>query len=136
MWIALLLGVISGSRNLVALAFVLFARHTWWWIPAALGSAYELIGDKMPKTPPRTLPILVVARAFGGALTAFLWPIGISSWTAAAFGAIGAVIGTYGFFYIRKMLTEPGRLPDLPVAIGEDIVTIGLAYYATHPVHV
>jgi uncharacterized membrane protein len=51
-------------------------------------------------------------------------------WIGAICGVIGALIGTYGGYLVRRMLTKQVGLPDLPVALAEDVVAILLAMVA------
>jgi uncharacterized membrane protein len=43
----------------------------------------------------------------------------------ALLGAIGAVAGTYLGFFVRTRTTSKFGLPDLPVALVEDLICIG-----------
>jgi uncharacterized membrane protein len=46
----------------------------------------------------------------------------------AVVGGIGAVIGTFGGYEIRKRLVRGLKVKDIVVAISEDVVAIVLAY--------
>jgi uncharacterized membrane protein len=48
----------------------------------------------------------------------------------AIVGAIGAVAGSFGGYYARKNLVAALKVPDIAVALTEDVVTIGLAILA------
>jgi len=94
----------------------------------------ELIGDKLPQTPNRIAIFPLIARAvFGGgvgaivATTVFV-PVAIG----AALGAVSAVAGAFLGFHIRRFLTVGRGLPDLPIALAEDVVTIALSFLALH----
>ncbi len=104
----------------------------------------EWIGDKLPKTPARTEPFPLAARMFfaaacGGVLATLggvtNGPVGSSHGNQSAFivgilaGGLGAFLGTYGGFLIRRMLTGQAGLPDLPVALAEDALTVGGALF-------
>ena len=143
-----LLGVSVGIRSFTPLAVAAwFARAgklpvtgTWAsWIrhPAAVGvltaaAAGEFIGDKLPNTPDRTAPLGLVGRLALGATvgavvaTAFRRPV----INGVAMGAVGAAVGTYGGFYLRKGLTKGTGMADLPVAISGDAASIALAVRA------
>ena len=140
-----LLGVSTGLRSFTPLAVTAwFARlgklpvtGTWAsWIahPAAVGlftagALGEYIGDKLPSTPNRTAPMLLLGRlAFGGLVgaivaTALRRPV----LSGVALGAAGAAAGTFGGFYARRGLTHAAGLPDLPVALSGDAAAIALA---------
>ncbi len=87
----------------------------------------ELIGDKLPKTPPRTDLFPLIARAsFGGAAGAALAAVaGRPLWMGVVAGAVGALFGTYAGFGVRRALTKGAGLPDLPIALAEDALAIG-----------
>ena len=126
---ALLIGIVAGMRTMVAATAVLFARHSFWWIVFAVFALIEIITDKMPRTPARTQPVpLLIRLIIGGACGYFL--IGATPWIGALCGVIGALIGSYGGYLLRRMLTKQVGLPDLPVALAEDVVAILLAIVA------
>lgn len=169
--LVLSLGFLNGLRALTPVAVLCWGARMGWFslahtpfaflqnpislvVFSALGTG-ELIGDKLPKTPPRTQLFPLLARAaFGagcGAAVAAISGINLlagsqtesgsssssssHSWTAlplagaAILGAVGAVLGTFIGYSVRRALTRPGRLPDLPVALAEDAITIGGALF-------
>jgi uncharacterized membrane protein len=143
---AFLLGTASGLRALIGLAVVSWAAklgyvhldHTWL---AFLGYAFtpyilslmalgEMVNDKLPKTPSRLIPPQFITRIVTGSLCGTA--IGLSTGHLVAgllAGAVGSVAGTLGGARARgfgaKLL---GR--DLPAALVEDVVAIGLAVSA------
>ncbi len=141
------IGVVAGLRSLAAPAVVAWAAHLGWlrlqdspvafmasiW-PAVIFSAlaiFELIGDLLPKTPRRTAPGPLAARIITGALCGACvcasanqsLPIG------AALGALGAVIGAFAGYEIRKRLVTALNIKDLFIAVPEDLIAIGLALF-------
>jgi uncharacterized membrane protein len=86
----------------------------------------ELIADKLPKTPPRTAPPGLIARiVFGGLCgTALAISAGGSLIIAAITGVIGALFGMFGGYNIRHALVVRAHLPDLAVALVEDVIAI------------
>ena len=42
-------------------------------------------------------------------------------------GAIGGVAGTFAGYTVRRHLTVVRKLPDLAVALAEDVIAVGLA---------
>ena len=136
---ALLIGVVAGLRAMTAPAAVSWAACCGWlqldgtwlaflgyrWTPwiltlLALG---ELVTDKLPSTPARTVPVSFTARIVSGALTgAALGIAGGAPWIGALVaGAVGAVIGTLGGRAARaKLAAACGR--DRPAALVEDAV--------------
>src|SRR5262249_59431387 len=89
----------------------------------------ELINDKLPKTASRKLPapfaVRVLVGAFAGA--ALGYPVDAMIPGAIA-GAIGGVAGTLGGYEFRRRLAKAiGK--DLPAALIEDVVAVGLAFW-------
>lgn len=139
--LAVLIGVVAGLRAMTAPAAVSWAAHLGWisldgtWL-AFLGHAWapwiltvlaiaELIGDQLPATPSRTVPVQFVTRVLTGALSGAAIGVAAGNWIAGAVaGAIGAVIGTLGGRAFRARLAAAfGR--DRPAALIEDAVAIG-----------
>lgn len=139
--LALLIGVVAGLRSLTAPAVVAWAAYLGWidvhgtwaaWFASIITvivftvlAVGELVMDKLPKTPARTVPPVFGARiVMGGLAGAALgaWP----HWTFTALGAgvIGAVLGTLGGYQARKRLVAVAGGRDLPIALLEDAVAI------------
>jgi uncharacterized membrane protein len=142
--LALLAGIVAGSRTLTAPAAISWAAHlglldldgSWlafmgskWTVTIFTVLAFlELIADQMPSTPSRKVPLQFGARLVSGAfcgatlgVSAGLWFLGVVA------GVIGAVIGTYGGADIRaRMANAFGR--DPPAALIEDIMAIALGF--------
>jgi uncharacterized membrane protein len=147
----LLLGVVTGMRSMTALAAVCWAawmglmpEHGWAMWTAYLAAAIvftilalgEYVVDTLPKTPKRTAGGPAIARVVIGALVGALVATAIDEPVAGGviFGALGALIGTWGGYWIRMTLDRvTGR--DLPVALAEDLSAIGLAILAIARVH-
>ena len=135
--LALLAGIVAGSRTFTAPAAVSWAArlgylnldgawlafmgHAWTpWIFTLL-ALIELITDQLPSTPSRKTPPQFGVRLLSGALSgATLGASGGSSWIVGLIaGVVGAVIGTYGGADVRaRMATAFGR--DRPAALIED----------------
>jgi len=144
--LAIGIGFVAGLRSLTAPALVSWAACLGWLnlhgTPLAfMGSRVavglftllaivELIGDVLPKTPPRTTPVPLIARlVMGGLCGASIYAAAAAALVmGAVLGIIGAVIGTYLGYYARKSLVASLKVNDILIAIPEDIVAIGLAY--------
>jgi len=143
--LALLIGIVAGLRSLTAPALVTWAAHLGWLnlqgtplafmgSPIAVGiftllALLELVGDVMPKTPARTTPVPLIARiVMGGLSAACLYAASQSLIVGAVLGIIGALIGTYAGYHIRKALVNGLKVKDIMIAIPEDIVAIVVAY--------
>jgi uncharacterized membrane protein len=137
-----LLGCVAGLRSLTAPALVCWAAHLGWlhlsgtrlafigrpWtlIFITLLAVVELIADKLPRTPARTAPVGLFARIVLGGASALALAIsaGTSLPLTAIVGVIGALVGTFAGYNIRRTLTSQGRLPDFAVALAEDTIAI------------
>jgi uncharacterized membrane protein len=139
---AFVIGLLSGLRSLTPIAVTAWgANRGWLKVPHSLlfiGSTttaaiftvlaiFELVADKLPKTPNRTSPPGLMARILTGSFTgACLATAGGQSATyGAVLGAVGGVIGCFGGYQTRKRLVQALRVPDVIVALAEDLVTIG-----------
>ena len=143
------LGVVTGLRAMTPMAVLCFFAYrgdldvagTWaFWtakpitaivfILLALG---EYVGDKLPKTPNRTAPFPLAARVAFGGLVGALAATGLhgSALEGGSLGAVSALAGAFLGLYLRQRLTRGGSFPDFPVALGEDVLAIGLSFLAT-----
>jgi len=143
--LAFLIGVIAGLRSLTAPAVLSWAARLGWlhventWL-AFLGFAAtpyilsvlaigELIADKLPNTPSRKAPPGFITRILTGALSGAALAAG-SSWIVGLLaGAVGAIIGTFGGYEFRVRLVKATGGKDLPIALLEDVIAIGGAFF-------
>jgi len=140
--LALLAGVVAGSRTFTAPAAVSWAARlgylkldgSWlafmgyaWtpWVLTAL-ALVEMVADQLPSTPSRKVPMQFGARIASGALSGATLGAADGSWIAGLVaGVIGAVIGTIGGAEIRSRMAKAfGR--DAPAAFIEDAGAIVL----------
>jgi len=138
---ALLIGVVAGLRALTAPAAVAWGAHlgliplqgtplAWLggsiatWVFTAL-AVLELVGDQLPKTPSRKVPVQFGTRIASGAFSGAAIGMLGGAWIGGAIaGAVGAVIGTLGGADVRARLAKAfGK--DLPAALIEDVVAVG-----------
>jgi uncharacterized membrane protein len=114
-WISLAGSPLSFMEHPVALVI---------FIILAVG---ELIADKLPKTPARTSAFPLIARiVLGGLCGAALAVAGhVALIAGVLLGAVGALVGTYGGYYYRHSTSGSGKVPDLPVALLEDLIAVG-----------
>lgn len=140
------IGIVAGLRSLTAPAAVSWAAHLGWLdlhgTPLAfmgstaavaifsLAAVAELVADKLPKTPSRTKPGSLIGRIIMGGLAGACVSVSATgSWVAGALlGGVGAVIGTFGGYELRRRLVRGLQVKDIVIAIPEDLVAIGLAY--------
>jgi uncharacterized membrane protein len=139
---AFLMGCICGLRSMTAPAVVAWGAHLGWlhlrgWLAFfaspvslvifSLFAVGELIADKLPFIPPRTQPgPLGVRILFGAVCAAALCNSGgASPALGAILGALGAVAGTFAGYHYRRLLSRGAAVPDLLVALLEDLVAVG-----------
>ena len=141
------IGVVAGLRSLTAPAVVSWAAHLGWLnlhgSPVAfMGSTLavaifsllaigELVADKLPKTPNRTALVPLLARILTGGLcgACFCASANQSLLIGALLGALGAAIGTFGGYEIRRRLVRKLNIQDIVVALLEDVIAIALACF-------
>jgi len=149
--IAVGIGIVAGLRALTAPAALSWAAHLGWLnlqgtVLAFMGSTIavaiftiaalvEYVTDQRPKTPARTVPQQLIARLVTGGLSGacICASGGQSLLVGAVAGAVGALIGTYGGYQVRTRLVNSLNVKDIFVAIPEDLVAIGLAYWLASP---
>jgi uncharacterized membrane protein len=98
---------------------------------AALG---EYVGDKLPNAPARTAAPGLGARIAFGALGGVLLaqPLLLNVFLAAVLGGVGAVAGSFAGWFVRTRSVAALKVPDLPIALLEDAITIGLSITFLH----
>lgn len=95
-----------------------------------LAAAGELVVDKLPFTPSRIDPQPLAGRLGFGALSGGIVAntAGRPWFAGALLGAVGALVGSFTGYWVRKRIVEQTGLPDLVVALGEDATAIGLSH--------
>ncbi len=151
--LAFLIGLVAGLRAMMAPAAVGWAARLGWlnlqgtplsflgaavtpWIftLAALG---ELVNDKLPKTGSRKAPPPFIARIVSGALCGAALGAAAGEGLVAGLvvGALGAVAGTLGGYEFRARLTRAIGGKGLPIALLEDAIAIGVAFWVVSRPH-
>jgi uncharacterized membrane protein len=143
------LGMTAGLRSLTPLALVAWtSRHrhalaqTWlafmgWPVTAYILTALlvvELVTDKLPFTPSRLTPVPFGARILSGALCGATLAAAASQSIVLGLvvGAAGGIAGSFAGYHARHTLVTRYRVPDLAVALAEDVIAIGTAMLITH----
>jgi uncharacterized membrane protein len=142
LFLAFLIGVITGLRSLTAPAVVAWAAHQNWLnlhntplsfmgstaavVIFTLLAIVELVTDKLPSTPSRLKPPGLIARIlFGGLSGASVAAAGAQS---IAFGAVlgvaGGIAGAFAGHAVRSRLVKSLKVPDLVIALLEDATAI------------
>jgi uncharacterized membrane protein len=138
---AFLLGCVCGLRSMTAPAVVAWAAHLGWLhldgsllaffankVSLAIFSLFalgELIADKLPFIPPRTQAGPLGVRILFGALcgAAVCISVTASPLLGAVLGGLGGVAAAFAGYRYRRRFSS--MLPDLPLALIEDLVAVG-----------
>ena len=145
--LALGIGIVAGLRSLTAPAVVAWGAHLSWLnlqgSPLAfMGSTPavailsvlaigELIADKLPMMQKRTAPAPLIARMITGGLcgACLCAAVGKSLLAGTLLGGIGGVIGAFVGYATRKRLVNNLHIKDFIIAVCEDLLAIGLAFF-------
>jgi uncharacterized membrane protein len=140
------IGIVAGLRSLTAPAAVSWAAHLGWlslrgspfWFMGSTAAVailsilavIEHVADKLPRTPNRTRVGSLIERMLMGGLAGACLSVSARQpiLAGAVLGGIGAVIGAFAGYEIRRRLVSALKVKDIVVAIPEDLVAIGLAY--------
>jgi uncharacterized membrane protein len=138
---AFLLGCVCGLRSMTAPAVVAWGAHLGWLhldgsllaffankislVIFSLFALGELIADKLPFIPPRTQAGPLGVRILFGAVcgAAVCISVGASPILGAVLGGLGSVAGAFAGYHYRRQFSS--MLPDLPLALLEDLVAVG-----------
>ena len=127
------LGVTCGLRSMTGPAVVRWRARDPLRLALAGLAAGELIADKLPATPPRTIPPALVFRAISGGFSGY-WvarSLAADGSSGALAGALGALAGAFGGMAVRSRIVRASGLPDPLVALAEDFLALGGALAAT-----
>jgi uncharacterized membrane protein len=145
--LAFAIGVAAGLRALTPVAVVAWAAHLGWlplhgtalgflgspWAVGVftLAALFELVNDKLPKTPSRKAPAPFAARVLLGGLAGASIAAGHggSLGLGAVLGAAGGVAGTLGGYEARTRAVRALGIGDLVVALVEDALAIASSLF-------
>jgi uncharacterized membrane protein len=143
-----LLGLVTGLRSMMPMAVLCWFAYvghlpvdgTWasWTAKPAFAILFtilafgELVADKLPRTPNRTSPGPLVARLVLGGLIGAIVAAGLngSGVEAVILGVLGALIGTFAGFLIRREAVVHLGWKDWTVALIEDLSALLCAVLA------
>ena len=141
------IGVVTGLRSLLTPAAVAWAVRLGWlnlhgspfaFMESSIALAGlsviglgELVADLLPAIPKRTAPAPLLARMISGGFcgACLCASANRSLLIGAALGAVGGVIGAFAGYETRRRLVTELNLKDYVVALSEDVVAIGLAWF-------
>ena len=141
------IGVVAGLRSLTAPAIVAWGAHLGWLnlhgspltfmesttavVIFSLLAIGELVADKLPIIPKRTAPAPLLARIVTGGLcgACLFAAAGKFSVAGALLGGTGGVIGAFLGYEVRRRLVNNLHVKDFVVAVCEDLLAIGLAFF-------
>jgi uncharacterized membrane protein len=142
------LGGMTGLRTMTPMAVLCWfawagnlpVAGTWaFWVAKPVTAIVftvlavgELVGDKLPMIPSRLSVGPLLSRVFFGGLVGALAAAGLSGSApeGVVLGAISALAGASAGFHIRRWLVHTRGWRDLPVAMAEDAIAIGLSVLA------
>lgn len=119
-------------------------RNKWARAVLVGVAAYELVADKLPDTQSRLALTVqpshvdtgllgrVGTVALGGAALGSEQRAAGAMAVGAAFAGLGALIGNFGGYFVRKAVVEATGLPDPVVALVGDAATLLLVTVAVH----
>jgi uncharacterized membrane protein len=143
-----LLGFATGLRTMtpmMVLCWFAYCGHlpvhggwTFWTTKLVTALVFtvlavgEYIGDKLPNTPSRTAPFPLAARLIFGGLVGAIAARGLhgSLPEGILFGALGALLGTFAGYHIRREIVKSTGWPDWTAAVTEDTFAILASVFA------
>lgn len=143
-----LLGAATGMRTFTPMAVICWFAYagyvpvdgTWAFWVAKLVTAIvftvlavsELVADKLPRIPDRTSTGPLIARILLGGLVGGIVAASLngSEFEGVILGVGGALVGAFGGYLIRREIVMRSGSKDWPVAVAEDLVTVGFAVLA------
>jgi uncharacterized membrane protein len=145
--LAFAIGIVAGLRSMTAPALTAWAAHLgrlnlqnsalafmgskWTAGIFTLAALGELVADKLPMTPARTKPGPLAARIVMGGLCGACVVLAAegAAWLGAVIGGVGAFVGAFAGYRVRKGLVQSLRVRDSPIAVAEDLIAIGLGVW-------
>lgn len=153
-FLTFLLGCVDGLRSLTPPALVCWAAYLGWLQFAGTRLAFlnhrsalivftllavaELIADKLPNTPARTAPLGLTARILlgGAGGLALATSADRSLAPSVLLGSAGGFVGAFAGYHARRSVVLKAHVPDLAVAVIEDVIAIAggllILYCVTH----
>ncbi|GAA4048447.1 DUF4126 family protein [Hymenobacter glaciei] len=153
-WPAIGFATLAGMRSMSAPAYLshYLSRNPSWLLLNSplralqkplvatgfkLAAAGEMVMDKLPGTPDRIAPPVLLGRLLSGALVgaAVYKSRAGSSATGAVVGGLGAVVATFISYALRVGISKQANWPVAAVGVGEDalVLSSGTALLRAQP---
>lgn len=142
-WPAVGYATLAGMRSMSAPAYLShhLTRNPSWFLLSSplrmlqkplvatgfkLAAAGEMVMDKLPATPDRIAPPVLLGRLLSGALVgaAVYKSREGSSATGAVVGGLSAVVATFVSYALRKGISAQANWPIAAVGVGEDALVL------------
>jgi uncharacterized membrane protein len=117
------LGVMSGSRSLLAPALLARELSSPMAFILSLLALGELVADKLPVTPARTDPLGLSARLVSGAIVGASICKRRDRIACAMTAAAGALVGSYALVAARRLAASQ-RIPNALAGACEDALAL------------
>ena len=90
-------------------------------------AAGEMVMDKLPNTPNRTAPPVLLGRLLSGALVGAAWYKSRhgSALSGGVLGGLAAVAATFVSYALRTGISKQANWPVAAVGVGEDALVLG-----------
>jgi uncharacterized membrane protein len=104
-----------------------FLGANWFTYTITVLALGELAADKLPFVPSRISPAPLVFRLVTGGLSGAAVFVSARQPFALGtiLGALGALLGAFEGYHLRRKLTKQKGFSDLPIALAEDAIAIG-----------
>jgi uncharacterized membrane protein len=147
-----LLGVATGLRSMTPMAVLCWfahlgylpvdgtwaqwTQHLWLAILLTVCAAGEDAADKYPWMPSRLSPPALLWRVVLGALAGCIAATALngSGLEGVLLGVVGALLGAFCGFMIRRDLVQKLEVGSWPIAFAEDLLALVFALFAMHVV--
>jgi uncharacterized membrane protein len=145
-----LLGLATGLRSMTPMAVLCWYANlgylpvdaTWasWTtrLSVAIGLTVlaigEIVADKFPWVPDRVSPGPLIWRLLLGGLAGSIAATSLNGAgiEGVLLGVVGAAVGAFGGFMVRRDLSEKFMCHDWQIAVGEDLLAVICSIYAMH----
>lgn len=89
-------------------------------------AAAEMVADKLPATPARTVPPVLLGRLLSGALVGAAWYKSRhgSALSGSMLGGLVAVAATFASYALRTGISKSAGVPIAVVGVGEDAMVL------------